>query len=280
MHPSRQNVRRSAFSVTIVCGLLGLATEPAPAALLSLIDGNSSADFDTSSSGNNYNWFVDGVDRLSQQAFWYRVGGVGPELSVHSLAIGVQGTTDSNFDGNPDTLFVRYVGAGFNVETRYTLDGGTPGSGASDLAEQISIINTGESALDYHFFQYADFDLSAADSILFTNANTVRQSGPGSELTETVVTPVPSHREGGFFPVTLNELNDALPTTLNDLPAIGVPIGAGDMTWAYQWDVLINPGDTFQISKDKNLKPIVPEPGTALAIAAIGILSAVRRRSR
>jgi hypothetical protein len=202
---------------------------------------------------------------------------VGAESSVHTLPIGVQGTTDGNFDGNPDTLFVRYNGAGFRIETTYTLRGGSPGSGASDMGEVITIYNLGASPLDFHFFQYADFDLSAADTIVFTNANAVQQAG-GTRLTETIITPVPSHREAAFFPTTLNKLNDGLATTLSDTPALNSPIGPGDVTWAFQWDVSIPVGGTFQISKDKNLA--VPEPGT-IALVAIGAsLLATRRRRR
>ena len=62
------------------------------------------------------------------------------------------------------------------------------------MSEQISITNLLDSPLDFHFFQYADFDLSAADTAFFTNANAVDQIGGGLRLSETVVTPVPSHR--------------------------------------------------------------------------------------
>jgi len=264
--------------IALAAILIGSVSQQVSAALLTLIDNNSSADFDTATPSNNYNWFVDNTDMLAQQAFWYRIGGAGPEFSVHTLPIGVQGTTDTNFDGNPDTLFVRYNGAGFRVETTYTLRGGAPGSKASDLGELIAITNTSANPLDIHFFQYADFDLSAADSITFTNANSVQQSGNNTRLTETVVTPIPAHHEAGFFPVTLNKLNDGLPTTLSDTPAFGVPIGAGDMTWAYQWDVVVAPNSTFQISKDKNLNA-VPEPATAAGIL-LGLSMLALRRSR
>src|SRR5215510_515021 len=117
--PSFAIVRVFLF-VIIFCGVASLVAQQSNAALLTLIDDNSSADFDTAAQANNYNWFVDAIDLLAQQAFWYRIGNAGPEFSVHGLPIGVQGTTDANFDGNPDTLFVRYNGAGFRIETRYT----------------------------------------------------------------------------------------------------------------------------------------------------------------
>ena len=249
--------------IIIVAAFAGFAPHPASAALFTLTDGNSIAQFDTATQANNFNWFVDGSDILAQQAFWYRIGNVSAEQSVHSLPIALQGTSDSNFDGNPDTLFVRYNGPGFRAETHYALNGGLAGSGAADITEQISISNLLDSPMDFHFFQYADFDLSATDTVLFSNANTVQQTGGTGRLTETVATPVPSHHEGAFFPLTLNELNDALPTTLSDIPPIGTPISGGDVTWAYEWDVNIPANSTFQISKDKHLSLAVPEPTAA-----------------
>jgi len=269
------------FCSFVLAAFSAATAQQSVAALFTLTDENSVAQFDTATPANNFNWFVDGNDILAQQAFWYRVGNVA-EQSLNLLPIGVQGISDSNFDGNPDTLFVRYNGAGFRVETRYTLDGGAPGSGASDMGEQISITNTLGSPMDFHFFQYADFDTGAADSAVFTNTNSVRQFSPGSELNETVVTPVPAHREIAFFPVTLNKLNDGVPTNLSDTPPIGILFGPGDVTWAYQWDVLLQPGQTFQISKDKNLSAgaPVPEPaiGSLLSLAAGLLLARCRKR--
>jgi hypothetical protein len=263
--------------------LLALA-QSASAAFVTLTDGNSTADFDTANQTNNYNWTVDGVDQIFQQAFWFRVGDSGPEQSLHSLPISIEGPTDTNFDGDDDTLFVRYAGSGFDVEVRYTLDGGSNGSGASDMAEQITFNSTSESALDIHFFQYTDFDLNGTagnDSGVFTNANTVRQFEPGFEFTETVITPVPNHREISTHPLTLTSLNDLLPTTLSDTPSDGTVIGPADLTWAYQWDFTLQPegqlDGSFQISKDKNLQA-VPEPSSTALLGLAGLALILRRR--
>ena len=269
---------RALFCGFIVAVFTAATAQQSVAALFTLTDDNTVAQFDTATQANNLNWFVDGIDLLAQQAFWYRIGNVA-EQSVNLLSIGLQGTSDTNFDGNPDTLFVRYSGTGFQIDTRYTIAGGSAGSGASDMTEQISITNLLDSPLDFHFFQYADFDLSAADSTVLTNLNSVQQSGSGSRLLETVVTPIPSHREAAFFPVTLNKLNDGVATTLSDTP-LGTVVGPGDVTWAYEWDVVIAPGSTFQISKDKNLS-VVPEPTVcSLLTVAIALLFVVRRKHR
>ena len=274
---------RHIFPACVAAGLCaGPLAQTSFGALFNLTDNNSVAQFDTATSANQFNWYVDGIDQLAQEAFWFRVGNVA-EQSVHTLPIALQGATDGNFDGNPDTLFVRHNGAGFRIDLKYSLSGGTPGSGSADLGEQISIVNQSDGPLDFHFFEYADFDITGpgpGNQAVFTNPNTVRQSNGGSFLTETVVTPVPNHREVAFFPTTLNSLNDAAPTTLSDTPLF-TPVGPGDVTWAYEWDFVLQAGDTFLISKDKNLgvQP-VPEPRSGGADGTCWGCFAVARRPR
>jgi hypothetical protein len=265
---------------------LALAFAPqSMAALFTLADENSEVDFDTTSSSNAYNWRVEGQDQLFQQAFWYRVGN-GPEQSLHSLPVSFQLASNTNSDPGLDTLNVVYNGPGYNVEVTYRLDGGGAGSGASGMGEQIAITNNSGAPLDFHFFQYSDFEIMGTagnESAVFLNANTVRQYEGAISLQETVATPAASHREINFFDITRDKLEDGVPTTLNDLPPIGVPLGPGDMTWTFQWDKIIPAsgiGRTFIISKNKRLN-VVPEPG-AIALLAIAALSVGigRRRCR
>jgi hypothetical protein len=219
---------------------------------------------------------VDGQDQMNQQAFWFRVGNTA-EQSLHSLPIAFEMATNTNFDPNLDTLFVRYLGAGFRADVRYALDGGAPASGSSDMSEQISITNTSGAPLDFHFFQYSDFDVSNTagdDTAAFTNANAVQQYDGGLRLTETVVTPAASHREIDTFPNTLNKLTDGVASTLSDTPAVGVPFGPGNLAWAYQWDFTVPVGGSVQINKHKNLNArLVPEPGTMGLLALAGLLA-------
>jgi len=259
----------------------GAQSQSASAGFFTLVDSNSTATFDTASAGNNNSWVVDGVNHLFQQAFWFRVG-LNSEESLHLLPIAVEGITDTDFDLDPDTLYVRYTGAGFTTEVRYTLAGGSAGSLASDIGEQISIHNVSPNPLDFHFFQYVDFDLlgtAEGDTAVFVNSNTVKQTEGISSISETVIIPLPSHREIAFFDATLIKLNDALPTTLIDLPAVGAPLGPGDVTWAFQWDVTIAPGQTFQISKDKNLTG-VPEPASLILMSLAAVMGSFRRYHR
>ncbi|MCI0335552.1 MAG: hypothetical protein L0228_20280 [Planctomycetes bacterium] len=271
---STLTMRNGFIAGLFVIGMMGFCAQRSFAGTFTLVDDNSLVDFDTDDQLNAFNWIVEGQDQLFQQGFWYRVGNVA-EQSLHTLPHPVEGASDTNFDGNNDTLFVRYNGAGFRVEVRYVLDGGAPGSGTSDLAEQISITNLGRSPLDFHFFQYSDFEIfgtAGNDSAVFNNANSVRQFEGAMTLTETVVAPVPSHREIAFFDTTRVKLNDAVATTLSDSPPDSFVLGPGDMTWAYQWDVSIPVGGTFQISKDKLITGVIPEPATFALLAIAGLL--------
>jgi hypothetical protein len=274
-------VVRALFCSFILAVFTAATPQQSIATLFTLNDENSSTNFQTQSADNAFNWTVDGVNQLSQQAFWYRIGNTA-EQSLHSLPLGGEVASNTNFDPGLDTLVVRYNAVRFRADIRYVLDGGAPGSGASDIGEQISITNTSNDPLDFHFFQYTDFNVRGTagdDSGVFTNVNTVDQYEGVIRLTETVVTPVPSHREIAVFDVTRGKLNDGVATTLSDTP-IGTVVGPGNLTWAYQWDVVIQPGLTFQISKDKAISG-VPEPSTLLllAIGAISLLGYRKAKS-
>ena len=251
---------REILCVLILCVVGGLASQRSVAQLVTLTDGNSLAQFNIASQANNLRWQVDGVNQLAQQACWYRVGN-DPEQSVHALQIGAYSATDTNFDGSPDTLYVRYLLSNqFKIETRYSLSGGLAGRGFSGMGEQISITSLFDGPLQFHFFQYADFNLQGdpnGDSADFTNSNAAQQYKGSADLIQTAVGPVPSHREIAFSPITRDELNDGMATTLSDTP-IGTVVGPGDMTWAYQWDFLLTPNGTFQISVAENISVSTP----------------------
>lgn len=262
--------------VVLLIAMIALPAARSQAVVITLSDLNSVAEFEPDTQSGQFNWRVDGVDQLAQQWFWYRIGN-NPEQSIDTISAPV--ITQSA----PSSFSSIYTNASLQVKTTYSLFGGNPLSGNSDLSEAIRVKNTTAAPMDFHFFQYVDFDLNGTTtdtSVYFESANAAVQTEGAVTLAETVnvgLGAASTHREVNFFPNTLNKLNDGGPTTLNDNTG---PLGPGDLTWAFQWDFVIQPGSSVTISKDKILNGVtpVPEPATCGLLLLGGCL--LRRRVR
>ena len=301
---SRHWQRRSAALIAAVAiGALVCLAPPAAFAgpVYTLQDLNSKAEFfqDDQQSGKGgtstipgmFNWIVEGEDHMYQQWFWYRIGGQGAEESIDSLTRLGASTSNTNFNAGDDVLMLRYgdgdtaENSTFWIDIRYSLMGGEPGEQSKSLiAEEIKVTNRTASTLDFHLFQYTDFDLSDSpdDDIVMIDPdhpNTVRQweQAPHLTATETVTTPVPSHFEIAPWSNTLDKLEDGVADDLDDLGGV---VGYDDVTWAFQWDFTVaGYGSSPLISKQKRLE-LLPEPVTVLGVfvglAALG--GYIRRR--
>jgi len=261
--------------------------------MIQLADGNSTATIDPYSQSGMNSWVVDGTNQLNKQWFWYGIDS-GGDLPINSLGTG-GGTTLVSSSGSSATL--TYARANdLSIKVIYTLSGGVPGSGLSDLGELIDIVNISGTTKTLHFFQYSDFNLNnvpSGDSLSFPDSHTVDQFkgdiSLAETMAETVDTPAASRHEGNYVTASdaiLTRLNSGSATSLSNLPAIGgASLGPGDMAWAYEWDRTLLPGGELKISKDKNLTGVlgtVPEPGTLalLGVGAIGLLAYGRRRGK
>ncbi len=263
---------------SVVGGFLVLAMcSPSFGGTFTLADGNLEASIDTTVLGEPTgmsDFLVNGTDQLAEQWYWFRIGS-GPEASVSTLPVDFEQVIDTDFSGENETFFVRYLGDGFKIEIRYILQGEAPGSNEAGISEQIGIYNTGDTALDFHFFQYTNFDLggtSGGDTVEFTDDNVVEQLEDAIRI-ETAVTPDPTHHEAAIVPAIRTSLEDGVATTLADTDNAG----PGDGAWAFQWDFSLNPGKAYLISEIKTVT--VPEPGT-IGLLLLGGLAAVRRKRR
>ena len=238
-------------------------------------DANSSASFN---SEGQFSWTVDGVDHLYAQEFYFRRDGFNDEVNLNSLTLLGQAVNDTNpfSDDNFDSISSLFTdGNGLEIETIFTLRGGTAGSGESALAEQISFTNTGTSTMSFTFFQYVDFDLgesSGDDTGSIVGGNVAQQSDDsGFSLSETVATPMPTAfqmgDEGDISALWSNGVIDELN---------GDDSYSGDVAWAFQWDITLEAGDSFLISKNK---AIVPTPGSLALLASAGLMGTRRRRA-
>jgi len=264
------------FSIALLAGALSINGALATTTVFNLVDGNSTADINVGSTAGMFNWTVDGQDQLVQQWFAYRVGSTGDEIPINYLPLISAVQTGGN------QLSSLYGTTAFTIRLDYVLNG--QGSGMASINESITINNLGQSPLDMHFFQYSDFDIlgSGGNDVgalgksggLFNYAT----QGDGSLLspffTETVLTPGANHGEIAFSPSILLRLGNGVPDTLSDFAG---PLGPGDITWAFQWDLTIAPGSSELISKVKYLT--VPEP-SSFALVSLGLLALLARRRR
>jgi len=275
-------------ALVLVGGVLAGSADAAP---ITIEDGNSWArvwPYAGEDAQGMDIWVVnqpDGTDLniLKQQWFWYRVDGMTAEPGEKPLeALDPEPfvyPSDTDDDGQDENLYLRYesLEEGLTVEVNYHLMGGTPGSGRADLEESIHIINTADTAQTVHFFQYSDFILSfEEDTVRILWPNTARQWFDAVRMSETVATPVPDGAEVALVPDLLDELNDDAPTTLPPSGPAG-PV-TGNVSWAFQWDMTLEPGEGVLVSKDKGIYP-TPEPAT-LALVGLGAAGLVARRCR
>ena len=262
---------RSFLFGLVAVGFVGVASPVV--AQYSLSHLNSQVTFDvTSGQGAISGWSVDGANQLFQQWYYYRIGG-GQELPLESID-----ATPTVTQTAPDRLDVTYANNSVSVNLIYILTGGNLGSGQSGINATVSVRNLTTNALDLHFFQYSDFDLggtAGGDSVLFSQSlgryNRATQTDGGSILTHTFTSGLypPSRVEAAFYDATLTSLTDGTATTLNGVSNLG----PGDMTYAIQWDALLNssglPGDALSIGGLMSLQ--VPEPST-IAILVTGVM--------
>ena len=242
-----------------------------------LEDANSSAIFNTDT--GQVSWVVDGVENLFDQTFYFRRSTDSREYQVNDANLGLAGffASDTNpfIDNRNDTFAALYAdGAGLEIETTFTLRGGTNGSNSSSISELISISNNSSQSLSISMFQFVDMDMGGDfgdDWASVVDANVVQQWDDSNFVSETVATPVPTLFQVGNQIDIFNALND------NDIDNLDGTASAGptDIGWAFQWDITIAAGQSFLISIEKN---IVPAPGSVALHAFAGVLSTPRRR--
>lgn len=241
-----------------------------------LSDRNSTATFDVNN--GQISWDVDGVSQLFAQEFYFRRANDTREhlLSAANLSLDGILTTDTNpfRDDRDDSLSQLFSDDnGLQIETIFTLRGGSDGSSRADLAEQIVIRNLSQESMSISFFQFVDFDLGGDpddDEGMIMSGNTVSQSDDGFSVSETVVTPQPNYFQVGDADEISAMLNDANVDTLNNAASY-----AGNVGWSFQWDITLAAGQSFIITKDKS---IVPAPGSFALLGLAGAIITRRRR--
>ncbi len=247
---------------------------------ITLKDNNTEVTFSFQDKFGMKNWYVDGVSQLYRQQFYYRIGSTDYERPIDSLNLwNITQTSDNS-------LSLVYGKRGLKIEVSYLLSGGVEGSGYSTISEQIKISNLSRRSIDFHFFQFVDFDLAGeylGDELLliqnedglFTGAY---QRKGNSYFGEELLSPGANRAQADeVYPTwpLFDSLVDSQPTTLNNSAG---PI-SGDPAWAFQWDQCIDAKGSFEISIVKTVYPIpVPEPSVFAIVSLVGVVVAARKR--
>lgn len=265
-----------------------MGAEAAQAVPVTLQDGSALVSIDPGGQDLVSGWAVNGVTHLRSQGFWFRVGSTGPEASLDTLAETLRVVSDTDADGQSDTLFLALVDPSqrFSIEARWSLAGSpfaplTAGN-ASDLALQLTLTNLGATPLDISLFQHTDIDLFGSfvdDSAVWSgvggpNTAWVTDS-TGLGVWESVFTPRPSAVEASLFDSALASLNDGAATSLT-----GATAADGDVTVTALWQALLAPGGSLLLSQDQQLRILpIPEPSLSILLASGLLALAAGRRA-
>lgn len=252
----------SVFLIFFMAASLAWGSEKNPTHIITLSDSNSTVKIDPYTPAGVFSWEVDEVEHLCRKWFWYRVGDTGPEASIDTLPL----TADVQFLGTKGIQLV-YTAPNFSINILFILTGSSAGSNTSDFKETIRIRNTSDSPLDFHFFEYSDFDIGGTaedDKAARTGSNRILQE-ENPFFIETLAT-TPDHWEIDVAPNIRDKLNDGEATTLAD--ATSPLSGPANIEWTFQWDSSIPAGGTFLIGKDILIGPVVLGP----ELAGLGLI--------
>lgn len=219
-------------------------------------------------------WEVEGVNRLGELDYFYRIGSTGPEarLSTISPLAGFWAVDSNPFsDTRNDTASLLYSVPGLvNVELKISLVGGQDGSGWSDVTHQVKISNTSGQLVDFHLFQYANFDFGSGQvgeiGKIFSPGSVMQGDANYQAGVSETVSLCADHWEMGVYPGLLDSLTDNQTTVLSDNCD---PVMGDDLEYVLQWDIDLEPGQSVILAKDML---VIPEPSS---VALLGVISGV-----
>ncbi|MGA2032512.1 MAG: PEP-CTERM sorting domain-containing protein [Thermoguttaceae bacterium] len=251
------------------------------AEMITLQDSDSAVVINPLSANLLSNWSIAGTNYLNQQGFWYLLGNSGLAQPLSALTF-TSISLDTSEAGLHDGATLYYgTAGGLQATVKYSLLGGDPGSGSSNLAEQVKLSNSSANPMTVRLFQYTDADLSADDDTVTVTPSEALQSSSAAVLDSVVTGPLTGYEAGltTISPTTLQRIETIAALTLNN--ATGPLVG--DATWAYQWDATLQPNHSITLGQNNSLN-LVPEPGSLSLLAgaaiALGVVCLRRRAAK
>jgi hypothetical protein len=267
----------------------GMVAQNLLAADFTLVNNNSTLGINAVSGGSGpagiNSWVVDGVEQLKFQSFYYRIG-TGPEYALDNIT----STPFVSFTGGG--IDITYSNSSLSLLLSYDLFGNQVGSQNSGLGYSVQVLNKLGTSLDFHLFQYSDYDLggtSAGQNVVMEKITSGPVSlrkfksagqtfGPMWMTNVFSLTALPSPTplaEAGLYNSTLLSLTDGAQTTLNN----ATNAGPGDVAYAVQWDIALAGNSSASLSGSFTMA--VPEPSSfSFLIASMLGLAGMSYRRR
>jgi hypothetical protein len=265
--------------------LLGAgACQNAKASPFVLQDGNSSVTINPTSPTGISNWSVNGQNQINTEWFWYRTGSSGGQLSFDTLGTPTEQLIDEKSDGENDFALLTYPAKnGIQVTLELTLTGGTAASATSDLLDSVIISNQSNSPVNYHLFEYGNFNLggvTTGQTMTIADGDTATDVGNGHQVQVMANSGIPSEYEASLFPTQFNSVSStSSPAALTDASSAG----PGDGEEGFEWDATIGANKSLVVAIDNDMSgaiQTVPEPTSAVAVLGLTGICLTRPRRR
>lgn len=236
-----------------------------------ITNGNADWAFNNSATRGSANFRPDGTtDHVFQNWWYWRVNGVStqennfgwfPSSQVYAGNVATVGGTE--FNGRLDW------------ELQITLNDLAPPAQAI-VFQTMRLTNTSTVPLDLAIFNYLDADVggtAGGDSAVLTGADAMTVTDGGGDFV--YFQGVGANRwQAAPFATLRTQLEN---NSVENLTNAGLPFGPGDWTGAFQWDIVINPGQSVVLREIIGVN-VIPAPGVAGVLGLAGVLALRRRR--
>ncbi|HVK18591.1 MAG TPA: hypothetical protein VM533_16780 [Fimbriiglobus sp.] len=225
------------------------------------------------------------TNHLSAQWLFYRVAGDTKERAFggYTKSDGGQLTLTNTVAPSGDAMTYAFTEQASGGATRFTADwtiqlSDGQAAGEATLSHSVTITNPTAAPLTISLFHFLDYDLTGefdghSATADLSGMTITRGSATGTYTPLTAAT----HYQSDAYGTIDTTLNDGGISILSDGDST---FTNGDWIGAYQWDLVIQPGQSFTVEFEMGVSP-VPEPGLVLTLAACGLgLAGLARRAR
>jgi hypothetical protein len=254
--------------------MLGAATVSPALAQGTITDGTASFDWNSFGAlGASVDFNVAGVDHAFVADFWGRTSSMNSEVNFGT-------PTSQAYNG--DFAIFGYDNL-FGISNLHgvvrTFIDDLVANQAAVISQRLRITNNTGNRVVLSIYHYLDLDLSGIagdDSAVLDDPNLIRMNITDGSAAARYLGFDANAYQVDAFPNLRNLLTDGDVDNFNDT---GLPFGPGDWTGGYQWNFVLENGDSRNITVGWNVNVPVPAPGGLAVLGLSMMLHRGRRRA-